>query len=138
MHGAAKQDLAVVLDLASLIAHAGQLRGDRVEFRTVPTERSDLPTGTEGIAVEVDPERVTAFFAGLTGAAVLGANYPGTDWYSRAYKLVKDNPPATIAPVPPGTPIVPVVTRPAIPGEASSGSPAGDGCNGTPRAGPGV
>lgn len=63
---------AVVLDqewdLASLIAHAGRLRGDRVEFRTVPTERSDLRTGSEGVAVEVDPERVTAFFAGLTGA----------------------------------------------------------------------
>jgi outer membrane protein assembly factor BamD len=26
-------------------------------------------------------------------AAVLGANYPGTDWYERAYKLVQDNPP---------------------------------------------
>ena len=24
-------------------------------------------------------------------AAVLGANYPGTDWYERAYKLVQDN-----------------------------------------------
>ncbi|HTG38086.1 outer membrane protein assembly factor BamD [Sphingomonas sp.] len=25
-------------------------------------------------------------------AAVLGANYPGTDWYQRAYKLMGDNP----------------------------------------------
>jgi outer membrane protein assembly factor BamD len=26
-------------------------------------------------------------------AAVLGANYPGTDWYDHAYGLMKDNPP---------------------------------------------
>jgi outer membrane protein assembly factor BamD len=26
-------------------------------------------------------------------AAVLGANYPGTDWYQRAYKLVQEHPP---------------------------------------------
>ncbi len=34
-------------------------------------------------------------------AAVLGANYPGTDWYERAFKLVQDNPPvaAPAAPV---------------------------------------
>ncbi|CAN5382898.1 outer membrane protein assembly factor BamD [soil metagenome] len=31
-------------------------------------------------------------------AAVLGANYPGTDWYERAFKLVKDNPPSSVAP----------------------------------------
>jgi outer membrane protein assembly factor BamD len=24
-------------------------------------------------------------------AAVLGANYPGTDWYKRAYDLMQDN-----------------------------------------------
>ncbi|MFY8048172.1 MAG: outer membrane protein assembly factor BamD, partial [Erythrobacter sp.] len=24
-------------------------------------------------------------------AAVLGANYPGTEWYEKAYKLVQDN-----------------------------------------------
>ena len=30
-------------------------------------------------------------------AAVLGANYPGTKWYERAYELVQKNPPATTA-----------------------------------------
>ncbi len=29
-------------------------------------------------------------------AAVLGANYPGTDWYARAYKLVEANPPVPV------------------------------------------
>ncbi|MDB5705331.1 MAG: outer membrane protein assembly factor BamD, partial [Sphingomonas bacterium] len=31
-------------------------------------------------------------------AAVLGANYPGTDWYQRAYKLVKEHPASTAPP----------------------------------------
>ena len=60
---------AVVLDqgsdLTSLIAHAGQLRGDRVEFRTIPTGRTDLRTEAEGVAVEVDPAEVAAFVGGL-------------------------------------------------------------------------
>ncbi len=59
-------------------------------------------------------------------AAVLGANYPGTDWYSRAYKLMKEYPPATIAPLAPGQPIVPVATKPAIPGEATGATPKAD------------
>jgi outer membrane protein assembly factor BamD len=33
-------------------------------------------------------------------AAVLGANYPGTDWYKRAYELVQENPPSDKPPVP--------------------------------------
>ena len=28
-------------------------------------------------------------------AAVLGANYPGTDWYKRAYDLTVENAPKT-------------------------------------------
>ncbi|MGK6318145.1 outer membrane protein assembly factor BamD [Sphingomonas sp. DT-204] len=31
-------------------------------------------------------------------AAVLGANYPGTDWYRHAYKLVEQHPPSSAAP----------------------------------------
>ncbi|UIJ46670.1 outer membrane protein assembly factor BamD [Sphingomonas cannabina] len=31
-------------------------------------------------------------------AAVLGANYPGTDWYEHAYKLIQEHPPSTAAP----------------------------------------
>ncbi|WP_226358473.1 hypothetical protein [Pseudonocardia sp. ICBG601] len=61
---------AVVLDqgwdLTSMLAHASQLRGDRVTFRTIPTGRADYRTGSEGVAVKVDPAQVTAFFAGLT------------------------------------------------------------------------
>jgi len=36
-------------------------------------------------------------------AAVLGANYPGTDWYEHAFKLMNESPATPIAPVAPGT-----------------------------------
>ena len=40
-------------------------------------------------------------------AAVLGANYPGTVWYARAYKLSGEHPPVAVAAIAPGQPIVP-------------------------------
>ncbi len=43
-------------------------------------------------------------------AAVLGANYPGSDWYNRAYKLMREYPVQPIAPIQPGQPGVPVGT----------------------------
>ena len=41
-------------------------------------------------------------------AAVLGANYPGTQWYSRAYKLSEEHPPVAVAAIAPGQLIVPL------------------------------
>ena len=40
-------------------------------------------------------------------AAVLGANYPGTPWYERAYKLSQEHPPVAVAAIAPGEQIVP-------------------------------
>ncbi len=48
-------------------------------------------------------------------AAVLGANYPGSDWYAHAYKLMKAHPVELAALVPPGQPIVPPAVHPAAP-----------------------
>jgi len=60
-------------------------------------------------------------------AAVLGANYPGTDWYARAYKLVKEYPPTAIAPLAPGQLVVPVATKPAAtPGSAAPAAPTAE------------
>jgi len=44
----------------------------------------------------------TSLALGLTNeaqryAAVLGANYPGTEWYQKAFDLMQDHPPATTA-----------------------------------------
>ncbi|MEG3146623.1 outer membrane protein assembly factor BamD [Sphingomonas sp. RT2P30] len=49
-------------------------------------------------------------------AAVLGANYPGSDWYSHAYKLMKDHPGTAMAEVPTGTQAV----APGAPGTPGS------------------
>jgi outer membrane protein assembly factor BamD len=37
-------------------------------------------------------------------AAVLGANYPNTKWYERAYSLVQKHPPRAVAPAPAAAP----------------------------------
>ena len=44
-------------------------------------------------------------------AAVLGANYPGTQWYERAYKLSNEHPPVAVASIKPGELIVPNAVR---------------------------
>jgi outer membrane protein assembly factor BamD len=41
-------------------------------------------------------------------AAVLGRNYPGTQWYERAYKLLQDHPPKALAAIPRGEPLIPI------------------------------
>ena len=61
-------------------------------------------------------------------AAVLGANYPGTRWYERAYKLVGEHREPAYALVPPGQPLVPVGT----PGAKAQSGPGTPGA--TPRA----
>jgi outer membrane protein assembly factor BamD len=48
-------------------------------------------------------------------AAVLGANYPGTDWYKRAYRLTNDHPPQANAPVAAGEKVIPAGTKVAAP-----------------------
>ena len=53
-------------------------------------------------------------------AAVLGTNYPGTEWYQRAFKLMQDNPAAALPPIQAGAQAVPPGTpgaRPSMPGE---------------------
>ena len=59
-------------------------------------------------------------------AAVLGANYPGTRWYARAFKLMGEHPPQAYALITPGMPTVP-------PGSHTS-FPVGEG-GAAPRAG---
>ncbi len=57
--------------------------------------------------------------------AVLGANYPGTDWYGRAYKLMQQHPAAALPAIAAGAQAVPPGTpgaKPSMPGE-STGTP---------------
>ena len=61
--------------------------------------------------------------------AVLGANYPGTDWYGQAYKLMERHPAQALPVVPAGTMPIPLGTPGATPG-----SLPGTAGNATPQA----
>lgn len=80
-------------------------------------------------------------------AAVLGRNYPGTDWYQRAYKLMQEHPVKPIAPLAIGTQVVPAGTpgalpaagvgeAPAIPGSAGNGGSGSAAAGGSGPVGP--
>lgn len=63
-------------------------------------------------------------------AAVLGANYPGSKWYERAYKMMKEYPVKPIAPLAPGELVVPAGTHTTVvAGEASRNAPKIDAPN---------
>ncbi len=47
--------------------------------------------------------------------AVLGANYPGSDWYGRAYKLMEDHPYKPVEPLKPGEQPIPLGFKDAQP-----------------------
>ena len=51
-------------------------------------------------------------------AAVLGVNYPASNWYERAYRLVNNNQKPPVAPIPRGQEIIPntVAQTPSLPG----------------------
>ena len=59
-------------------------------------------------------------------AAVLGANYRGTDWYRRAYKLMEEHPAKQLAAVGRGAPVGPAGTPGAqphsLPGQSGTGA----------------
>jgi LCP family protein required for cell wall assembly len=52
-------------DVLSFAVQVAGLTGDHVEFATIPTGRIDLPTPSDGSAVEVDPVEVRTFVQGL-------------------------------------------------------------------------
>jgi outer membrane protein assembly factor BamD len=56
-------------------------------------------------------------------AAVLGANYPGTEWYARAFKLMQDNPASALPAIQAGALAVPAGTpgvQAGMPGESGT------------------
>ena len=72
-------------------------------------------------------------------AAVLGANYPGTDWYKRAYKLMQDHPWTPTAPLAAGELPIPLGMKdaqPVAPGTPGvSAKDQGSGSTGTSNTG---
>jgi outer membrane protein assembly factor BamD len=71
--------------------------------------------------------------------AVLGANYPGTDWYKHAYELMQKHPYTPVAPLPPGEQIIPLGLKdaqPVAPGTTSvAPKDEGRGSTGTSNTG---
>lgn len=52
-------------DLMAFASQLATLTGDHIEFSTIPTGRIDLPTPSDGSAVEVDPAQVRAYVQNL-------------------------------------------------------------------------
>ncbi len=52
-------------DLMSFASQLTTLTGDDIQFSTIPTGRVDLPTPSDGSAVEVDPAQVRAYVQNL-------------------------------------------------------------------------
>jgi outer membrane protein assembly factor BamD len=62
----------------------------------------DDPRARGADAADRDLSRARRAEEAQKAAAVLGANYPGTDWYERAYKLMQKNQDKAVAQATPG------------------------------------
>jgi outer membrane protein assembly factor BamD len=101
----------------------GQWLGATLRFRKVVDDYQTTTHAPEALM------RLTETYLALgvpdeakKSAAVLGANYPGSDWYQRAYKLIEDHPAVAMKPTPPGQPIIPegtVGAKPTLPGSGA-------------------
>lgn len=115
----------------------GQWLAANMRFRTVIDQYQQTTHTPEALM------RLTETYLALgvpneaqKSAAVLGRNYPGSDWYERAFGLMREHPAEALPPAQPGQ-IVAVGTRPAsLPG-LSSDEPRGAQPAGTPT-GPGA
>lgn len=92
------------MEIGRFYEKRGQWLSAQQRFRTVV---SDYQTTTH--APEALMRLVESYLAlgvreeAQKAAAVLGANYPGTDWYQRAYKLMQEYPVQTASAAPPKT-----------------------------------
>lgn len=106
----------------------GQWLGAALRFRTVIDKYQTTTHTPEALMRLVE----CYLELGLRGeaekaAAVLGANYPGSDWYAHAYKLMQEHPFTPTAPIPAAQPIIPPNTpgtkKLAEPGELEAAKP---------------
>jgi LCP family protein required for cell wall assembly len=70
-------------DLTGLIGQAHSLSEGSITFRTIPTERTDLPT-SDGEAVQVNPEQVQQFITELTSTGDDSGSLPSASPITRA------------------------------------------------------
>jgi outer membrane protein assembly factor BamD len=119
------------MEVGRFYATRGQWLAASMRFRTV-IEQYQTTTHTPEALM-----RLTEAYLALgvpveagKAAAVLGANYRGTTWYDRAYKLMQDHPAKELAAVARGTAAVPPGTPGAraqsLPGDAGTGTATRD------------
>jgi len=94
-------------DLLGFAAQAPAITGGNIDFRTMPTGRTDLPTPTDGDAIQVDPTQIHQFLTALTNPTPAAATSPAN--------------PTSPAPTSPASPTSPA-PDPANP--AMAGGPA--------------
>lgn len=104
-------------DLDRLVDQIRRVSATDVEFRTIPTIRSDLRTPYDGVAVEVDPAQVRSF----VGSVLAGLPVPSTTT------------PSTTTPT---TTATPAPSARAVVGAPSSGAPGGATTTSAPPAQP--
>ncbi|TDP97921.1 LCP family protein [Labedaea rhizosphaerae] len=61
-------------DVFSFAQQMAGVTGGNLQFKTIPTVRPDLPTPSDGSAVEVDPEAVRSFYSGIITPATTGSS----------------------------------------------------------------
>ena len=95
------------MEIGRFYERRGQWLAASMRFRSVAEQYQTTTHAPEALM------RLTETYLALglrdeakKSAAVLGTNYPGTDWYARAYKLVGDNP--VLPPQAPQKPVAPL------------------------------
>ncbi|WP_082450938.1 outer membrane protein assembly factor BamD [Sphingomonas sp. Leaf22] len=89
------------MEIGRFYQQRGQWLGASMRFRAVVDQYQTTTHAPEALM------RLTETYLALgvpgeakKSAAVLGANYPGTDWYKRAYDLINDRTPPPPKPIP--------------------------------------
>ncbi|WP_082449898.1 outer membrane protein assembly factor BamD [Sphingomonas sp. Leaf67] len=89
------------MEIGRFYQQRGQWLGASMRFRSVIDQYQTTTHAPEALM------RLTETYLALgvpgeakKSAAVLGANYPGTDWYKRAYDLINDKTPPPPKPIP--------------------------------------
>ena len=118
----------------------GQWLAASMRFRTV-VEKYETTTHTPEALMRLTETYLALGvpFEAQKSAAVLGRNYPGSDWYRQAYKLMEKHPAQQAALATPGQ-VVTVAAQPkSLPGESTKAkATTGAAGTGTPANAPGV
>jgi outer membrane protein assembly factor BamD len=110
------------MEIGRFYQRRGQWLASSMRFRSVVDQYQSTTHTPEALMRLTESYLALGVRAEATkAAAVLGSNYPGTDWYQRAYKLMQENP--DNVPVPP-LPAVATTPAPAATPAVTEAAPA--------------